>query len=357
MLRTSSTARSSRGDLVNVQQFLREANGAPVAHAYLFCPFKAPGAKYASFEPVLADRAVDRIVRTHVDPSLKDLCFTTYYADEADPAEIAMEARTLPFLAERRVILVRGAEAFESESACKPLLAYLESPNDSTILLFVASRVDKRTKFYKACEATGRIIECPELREQEVSLWVQAEAQARGKTLEPGAVRELVARTGTRLSDVNNAIDLVCAYAGGAGMVTQNDVAAACADVAEEEIWALTDAIAASDPGRALTALRAILELGKSEFEIMGSINWLLKSAYVVAGDAPAKAQVKEYTARRVRPLAAKLGTEKLRDAFALCMDTELLLRTTGVDRALALEMLVVKLAAPRNHKRPANEK
>lgn len=37
----------------------------------------------------------------------------------------------------------------------------------------------------------------------------------------------------------------------------------------------------------------------------------------------------------------------KLIKAFSLCTDTQFMMRTTGVDRTLALELLVVKLAMP----------
>jgi hypothetical protein len=89
-----------------------------------------------------------------------------------------------------------------------------------------------------------------------------------------------------------------------------------------------------------------LIELGRNEFEVLGTLNWLLKTAYMAA--VPQSGRVKPFLANKVRPLADKLGREKFRDAFALLMDTEILFRSTGVDRGLALELLVIKLAAPR---------
>ena len=84
----------------------------------------------------------------------------------------------------------------------------------------------------------------------------------------------------------------------------------------------------------------------------MGIINWLLKSAYTVASSPAGKAPLHRFVAEKMAPLAHKLGVRKLRDAFALCTDTHFAIRTTGVDSMLALELLVVKLAAPRSRKR-----
>jgi len=336
---------------VDVQEFIRGVGKAAPALVYLFCPFKGPKAKAASFEPFLAERAVQRFVAHYVDPSLKDLCYGVYFADEADPNDIVMTAQTMPFLAERRVLLVHNAEHYDTASASAKLLAYLDAPSESTVLLFIAARIDKRSKFYKACERGAVLVECPELKEADVVQWVRAEAESLGKKIETDAAHQLVARAGTRLGDVFNAITLVSNYVGGEDTIRAKDVTASCADVAEEEVWALTDAISVSDTGEALGALRRILELGKDPSEIMGTVNWLLKTAYAVAIESSA---VNPYVAKKVAPLARKLGIPKLRTAFHLCIETELMLRSTGVDRALALELLVIRLAAPMPRRKTA---
>jgi len=348
---------------VNVTDFLERVDTLDPKPVYLFCPHKAPRAREGTFEPVLALRAVDRLVARFIDPSLADLAYSSYHADETDPGEIVETAETLPFLAERRVILVRKAEAYEGDTSSngkgrsgrRPvdrLLAYLDRPCESTILLFVAERMDRRSKFYKACDKSGEIVECPELREHEALLWARREIESQGKQVQAAALTALIARTGTRLSDVENAIRLLVSYLGERETLEETDVVAACSDVHEENAWGLTDAIARSDTKEALRVLREIVQSGANEFQILGQITWLLRSAYGVAAGGEAGRQVKPFVAGKVRPLAEKLGLAKFRDAFALCTETDLLMRSTGVDRVLALELLVVKLATPRGGRR-----
>ncbi|MBN2309066.1 MAG: DNA polymerase III subunit delta [Candidatus Hydrogenedentes bacterium] len=340
---------------MNVGEFLDTVESATPAPVYLFCPFKSPKAREATFEPLLAQRAVERLTAKYVDPGMRDLCYSGYHADETDAGEIVSMAQTVPFLTQYRVVVVQSAERYEGASAAEPLLPYLESPNQDTILVFVAKRVDKRSRFYKACKKSGVIVECPAVRERDAATWAQKEATARGKRMDGSVAGYLIRRTGTHLGDVVNAVSVLCDYVGDRDAILEDDIAAACADVAEEQIWALTDAIAASEMGDAVRALRALLDLGKNEFEILGSINWLLKTAYTLTGPPEDARGVNPYVAGKVRPLAKKLGREKVRDAFSLCMEAELRLRSTGVNRALALELLVVKLAAPRGRRtRPA---
>lgn len=334
--------------VVNVQEFLRSVDTEPLPPVLLFCPGKSPKARDATFEPFLAEQAVERVVTRCVDPSMKDLAYSAYYADETKAKEIILEAQTVPFLAERRVVLVRNAERFDAESGTEALLAYLERPCDMTVFIMVASRIDKRTKFFKTCEKSALIIECPALNERDASDWVRDAARTRGRNIEARAVSEIVRRAGTHLSDLNNALTNVINFLGETGeAIREQDVVAACADVAEEEIWALTDAIARSEPDAALLSLRRLLDLGRHEDEIIGTINWLLKSAYSVAMTQSGPPPVSPFLAKKVAPLSEKLGFRKLRDALMLCTDTQFMTRTTGVDTTLAIELLVVKLAAP----------
>jgi len=334
---------------MDLDTFKNEIGSSSPALIYLFCPGKAPRAKNATFEPFLAERAIEQFIDATVDPGNRDFAFTAYHADETPPGTIVGEAQTLPFLAERRVILVRNAERFNSESGAGALLDYVQNPCDSTVLLLFGARMDKRTKFYKACVKSGAVVECPALTERQTIQWVREEAKERGKSIDGPAAQELVRRAGVHLSDANNALGILVDFVGEAAeRITEANVVAACADVAEEEIWALTDAIASSDTGNAIRALRRLTDLGKHPDEIIGTINWLLKSAYAVA-IADGEPSISRFVAQKVAPLAQKLGVRKLIAAFALCTDTQFKMRSTGANADLGLDLLVIKLAAPRS--------
>jgi DNA polymerase-3 subunit delta len=315
----------------------------------LFCPGKSnPRAREATFEPMLADQAVEQLTARFVEAGMRDMAYGAFYADETQAGSIVLEAQTLPFLTERRVLLVRNAEVYNTESKAGPLLHYLENPNETTLLLLVARTIDRRLKFFKACGKAGEIIECPEMEEREIADWIQTRVRERDKQIEEAAIAELLSRTGRHLNDVQNALEVVTTFVGQNDRIREDDVRAACADVAEEEVWTLTDAIAASDTATAVASLRKLTDLGKSPDEIMGMINWLLKMAYCSAVPGASSAPVAPFVAKKMAPLVKKLGVPKLRDAFTLTTDTHFMMRSTGVDANLALELLVIKLAFRR---------
>ena len=334
-----------------------ELDAHDLPNVILFAPGKPPFNK-EPYEPLIADRAIARIVAAYIDPGMEDLALTQYYADETSAAEIVGEAQTLPFLAPKRVIIVRNCDRYnlmsgEKGSPLAPLLAYLESPSEATVLVLVAPQVDKRKKFYKACHKAGAVVECPQLDDRELAAWVRDEAATLGKKIGGSAIGELLSRAGARLSDVKNSLALVANFVGENETIRDQDVIQACADVAEETVWNLTDAIAASNTRKAVATLHELMGLGKAPDEIIGIINWLLESAYKAAPDTAPKMQ-SAFVAKKVMPLVDKWGLAKLKAALALCTDTHFSIRSTGVDTKLALELLVIKLAAPVARRRTA---
>lgn len=350
-----SSARESGGRIYQAKDLLKSLDKHPLPPVLLICPGTA-GFNREPFDGFLAERVAQAIVDNYVDPSMRDLAYSAFDAEEAKVGEIVMEAETMPFLVERRVILVRNAERYmmmasDKKAPLAPLLRYLENPSDTTLLVFVADAADKRKKFYTSCKESGALVECAQLTDGELGQWVREIVGAAGKQIGTDAVNELLSRAGGRLGDVNNAASLLVTFVGDSVRIEEKDVVAACADVAEETVWQLTNAIGASKSDVALQSLHQLLDHGKSPDEIMGTINWMLESAYKAAPFTKATPPHR-FVLDKVLPLAEKLGPVKLIEALAACTKTHFMIRNTGVDKNLALELLVIKLAFPR--KKPA---
>ena len=73
--------------------------------------------------------------------------FNYFEGKNPDVKEIISLADTMPFFADRRLILVDGSGFFKS--AQEELAAYLPQMPDTTCLVFAESEVDKRNRLYK----------------------------------------------------------------------------------------------------------------------------------------------------------------------------------------------------------------
>ena len=100
-----------------------------------------------------------------------------------NPLELIDLAETMPFFADRRLILVEDSGFFES--SCEDLAAYLPQMPATTVMLFVEPKVDKRGKMYKAASKTGRVIEFGEQKEELLTRWILGRLKKEQKKISP----------------------------------------------------------------------------------------------------------------------------------------------------------------------------
>ena len=83
-----------------------------------------------------------------------DTMNTAYYEGKnINPGEIIDLAETLPFFADRRLILLENTGMFKT--SCEELAEYIKHMAETTCLVFVEEEVDKRGKMYKAVKNNG----------------------------------------------------------------------------------------------------------------------------------------------------------------------------------------------------------
>ena len=213
----------------------------------------------SSDHPILIDRAVAAIRDAAVPPAMRGF---NYDVVEGKPngARVAALAQTLPMMAERRMVLVRDLAAMPAGDA-DPLLAYFDNPNPSTVLVALASKVDKRLKVFAVAAKKKwlHVLEAP----RQLAPWVRTEAQRAGVKIDGAAISRLVEAVGADLSRLALAVEQLGVYAGDRA-VTSDDVDELIADTRERSVFELTDAIGAADRGRALAAVAALCDQRES---------------------------------------------------------------------------------------------
>lgn len=331
----------------SVDAFLKQSRGV-IPSLILFAAAAKPPFGKSDWEPRRVEETLSILREQCADSVQPDLTYTVYYADETSPGTVAEAARTLPFLASRQMILIRHAEQWfalrdDARSPLAPLLEYLQQPDPATTLVLISPKVDRRRRLYKEIERRGAVVESPQLTDAAMIQRIQAEVDRAGKRIDGDTARELLERVGNRLDDVLNALHLAVNFVGPAPNITSRDVLAACADLAEETLWGLTDAIAAGNISGAVRSLRQLLDLNKAPEEILGTIQWLLESAYR-AHPKTQPALEKQFVQKKVKPMAMAFGPELLRRAMARCTRMQFELRQSGSDSELMLELLVIQL-------------
>ena len=108
--------------------------------------------------------------------------------------EIIDLAETLPFLAQHRVIFMDNSGLFKSGG--EQMAEYLGAQNESTVLIFTETEVDKRSKLFKAVQAHGCAVEFTQQDENTLKRWVAGVLGREGKKITESTALLLLNKTG-----------------------------------------------------------------------------------------------------------------------------------------------------------------
>ncbi len=152
------------------------------------------------------EKVLNRIRNNFIPESARDLNLQVFYGDKDSPADIIDEARSLPFLSENRLIIVRRLENFSAQTL-KTFIPYIEQPVESTCLIFVSEKPKLQGKFYTKLGDMGAAINFQELRDNQIVPWLLKTAKDMGFTMAPQACDYLKQIVGKHLRDLHSEME------------------------------------------------------------------------------------------------------------------------------------------------------
>lgn len=115
--------------------------------------------------------------------------------EEASYERIVEALQSLPFLAARKMVVLTGPGA--SKQFAENSEQLLSEVPDTTDLIIVEPKLDKRSSYYKFLKKQKGFTEFNELDERGLARWLVDEAKARGAALSMADASYLVSRIGT----------------------------------------------------------------------------------------------------------------------------------------------------------------
>jgi DNA polymerase III subunit delta len=183
-------------------------------------------------EAYYIDKISDYIEQNVLTDAEKGFNQSILYGKDTDVMTILNSAKRFPMMSEYQVILVReaqdlkwGKDGEDDKKSADPLLAYLENPLQSTILVFCYKhgKFDKRKKTYKAIDKKGLVFESAEIYENKVAGWVEDFVRERSYRIQARAAALLGEYLGNDLSKVANELEkLMLNYPSGSEITAEN---------------------------------------------------------------------------------------------------------------------------------------
>lgn len=221
---------------------------------------------YGTEERRLA-QALERLTRSLSDVADLDFNLVTLRGEATSAEEIIAAANTMPFMSDRRLVIVRDIERLPKAEVDR-LVGYVKNPSPTTTLVLVGVKVDRRTSLYSAVETTGVIAEYKAPRKHEYPQQVIEMFEARGRRIGRDAAETLVRAVGYDLSRLALEVDKVITYAGEERTLSRAEVEEVMSTTAETSIFEFLDALGSRDCRTALERLNGLIEQGDTLYSV-----------------------------------------------------------------------------------------
>ena len=318
-------------------------------------------------EDVLKDEAVRALVDRAVEPALRDFNVDQRAAGDMDAEALHAVLNTPPMLAERRAVVLRGVEQLRKKSKPRDaLLAYLEEPSSSTLLVLVQGDAEAPEADLAARATT---VATERLPTERAVRWVGHAASMRGVVVEPAAAELLVAAVGADLGALRQELEKLAVVVQGRP-VAPGDVSALVGVRHGETLQDLVDAALAREPARAAQLVERVLaQSGMTGVRMVSALGTALVGVALARAEldrGTPRARLADTLFRRLlasRPFGlrsykieaarwAEWGERwrgpELRSALRLALVTDRTLKSSGVSEEGGLiRQLVLSLAVP----------
>lgn len=315
------------------------------------------------------DQTIEQLIeRVLPDADTRPFNLERIDGEEVRLSEILVLARSLPFMAKRRVVVVREPGFFAAGARKKglitaeeeqALLDFCAAPNPDSLLIFRYTTEDAPAAFLKkliaACDAT----QCQQPKGRDVAPWLRAEAKKIGKSFTPQALamlEELAPQDGTLL--LASELEKLRLYLADRddALITEEDVTAIVTPSPTHTIFNLTDAVVEGRTAAALAAYRDCLYLGSKSPQVLrqleDTVRRLLEVQAMLAegmNQSAIRAEIKrhEFYVKKLTAQARRLSSDALAHLYCYLVDCDVKSkRTARLDMDAFVEEVIINCCA-----------
>lgn len=276
--------------------------------------------------------------------------YAGYEGKGIDLREVIDLAETMPFFADRRLIVFENTGFFKSGGT--ELADYVKTLPETTSFLFVENEVDKRSKLYKAVKAKGRAVELGFQDEATLKRWIAGLVKKEKKQISEQTIVYFLNKTGTDMENITKELEKLYCYALDRDTVTKEDVDAVCVTQISNHIFDMVDAVAQKKQRKALELYYELLALKEPpmrilflmirQYRLLFQVKGLLKAGYG-RKEIASRAGLHPFVAGKYMDLAKRFPAGELRAVMEEGAELEQSVKTGKLADHLAVELFLVK--------------
>ena len=217
-------------------------------------------------EEYVKDKTLAALKASMVPRQFEDFNYLYLEGDRARVSEIRRAVETLPFMADKRLVVVRDYPMLASSQRGAGLdaaqeLAGLEQvaqdfPAYACLVFLQRTQPDAGNAAWKLLVKAAEIVDFDVLAEEEMRSQLAKMAKELSCTIRADAARFMLQYCGDGLEALSHEMEKACAHAGRGGIVTREDIEAVCVQSQESKVFRVIDSIFAGQGADAMTRLR-----------------------------------------------------------------------------------------------------
>ncbi len=315
------------------------AKGGPAA-AYLFSGPETRG-----------KRAALRALVALVPEATRDFNLQVFHAFEADLTEVLTAARTLPFMAPRRVVVLRDIEKMRLDQGgrAERLAEYAVAPAPESVLV-VTTEDEERAKSLGKLVAAGLVqVEFRPLKGAALAAALREEAAQFGCRLEDAGLAALLEATGEDLGRALNELEKLRSALGEGAAIGADAVARYVAGYEHHRSFDIVDAMSRRDLAGSVRLLEEIALKDEEFLGLLGQIGKRLRVLWFLAGggrSVPEEFRVSAYQLERLRGDGRRFTRAEIERGLGLLRAVDERVKSTAVPPRMLLEHFLISFLA-----------
>jgi DNA polymerase III subunit delta len=276
-----------------------------------------------------------------------DLALERLDGQEAEFSKIREALTSLPFLASKKMVVLRAPSANkEFVESIEQLVADIPETTD---VILVEPKLDKRQSYYKFLKKNTDFKEFPELDMNGLARWLVDIAKEQGGSLSSGDARYLVERVGANQQMLSNELEKLLLYE---TKVTRQTIDLLTEPAPQSTVFQLLEAAFAGNTKRAFKLYEEQRALKVEPQQIIAMLTWQLHVLAIIktAGDRPSsqiakEAKINPYVLDKSRSIARDLSLNTLKKLIADLLEIDNKTKSISIDADEALQHYLLKLA------------
>ena len=300
-------------------------------------------------EDYLRKQYKDKLVKA-ICPDGDTMNFNRYEGKDIDIDRVIDQAETMPFFADKRLILIEDSGFCKSGG--EKLADYLGDSSPDTVIILNESAVDKRSRLFKAAGSNGRAVEFTRQSEETLKKWILGRVRKEKKNIDARALESFLEKTGDDMMTINNELEKLFSYVMNKDTITADDVDRIITVSTSSKVFDMIAAMAEKKQSKALDMYHDLLVHKETPFGILALItrqfNMMLQ-VYELKDDGHSSSHIAKavgippFVEAKYEKQLKNFTYSRLRKALRDCAAADEAVKIKGMNPELSVELLIIE--------------